>query len=60
VAGSVGWAFFAAKLALDEGWWVQRPELASAVVLAPPFLAHLFAHFIIRLTGNPTFRSGRS
>ena len=57
VAGSVAWAFFAAKLALDHGWLVQRAELAVVLVLTPPILAHLLAMFVIRLTGNPRFPS---
>ena len=57
VAGSVAWAFIAAKLAHDQGWWVQHPELAAALVLVPPFLGHLLANFVIKLTGNPRFRS---
>lgn len=57
VAGSVAWVFIAAKLAYDQGWWVLRPELAAALVLTPPILAHLVANFVIRITGNPRFRS---
>ena len=57
VACSVAWAFFAAKLAHDQGWFVQRPELATILVLAPPILAHFLANFVIRLTGNPRFHS---
>jgi hypothetical protein len=57
VAGSVAWAFFAAKLAHDQEWFVQRPELAAILVLAPPILAHVLANFVIRLTGNPKFYS---
>jgi len=56
VAGSVAWASFAANIALDQGWWVQRPELAAGLVLAPPILAHLLALFIIKLTNNPKLR----
>jgi len=55
-AGSVAWAFFAATFAHDEGWWVQHPELAAVLVLAPPILAHLLANRVIRVTGNPRFR----
>lgn len=57
VAGSVGWAFFAAKLAFDGGWLVHHPELAVVFVLTPPILAHFLAIYVIRLTGNPRFRS---
>ena len=57
VACSVAWAFFAAKLAHDQGWFVQRAELAAILVLAPPILAQVLANFVIRLTGNPRFRS---
>ncbi|MGI9413527.1 MAG: hypothetical protein ACR2PM_07655 [Hyphomicrobiales bacterium] len=57
VAGTVAWALFAARLAQDQGWWALRPDLAAVLVLAPPFLAHLLANAVIRLTGNPTFRS---
>jgi hypothetical protein len=57
VAGSIAWAFFSAKLAHDHGWWVLRPELAAALVMAPPLLAHLLANLVIRITGNPRFRS---
>ncbi len=57
IVGSVAWAFAAANLAHDQGWWVQRPELAAALVLVPPFLGHLLANLAIKLTGNPRFRS---
>ena len=57
VVGSVGWALFAAKLALDKGWWVQRPMMGAALVLAPPALAHLLAKVIIKMTDNPKFRN---
>ena len=57
VSASVGWAFYAAKLAYDHGWWVERPELAAVLVLAPPILAYFLANLVIKLTGNPTFRS---
>jgi hypothetical protein len=57
VAGSVAWAFFAAKLAHGQDWFVQRPELAAMLVLAPPILAHVLANFLIRRTGNPRFYS---
>jgi hypothetical protein len=57
VAGSVAWAFFAAKFAHGQGWWVLRPALAAVLVLTPPILAHLLAKFVIGITGNPRFRS---
>ena len=55
IVGSVAWAFFAAKLAHDQAWWVQRPELAAALVLTPPILAHLLANILIKISGNPRF-----
>ena len=57
VAGSIAWAFYAADLAHSRGWWDLRPELAAVLVLAPPILTHVAANFVIRLTGNPRFRS---
>ena len=57
VAGSVAWAFYAADLAHSRGWWELRPELAAVLVLAPPILAHVAANLVLRLTGNPRFRS---
>lgn len=57
VAGSVAWDFIGVKLADDRGWWVQHPELAAALVLAPPLLGHLLANFLVKLAGNPKFRS---
>jgi hypothetical protein len=57
VAGSVAWAFFAAKLAHDHGWLEHRPELAAILVLAPPILAHVLANFLVKRTGNPRFHS---
>jgi len=57
VAGSVAWAFFAARLAHDQEWFVQRPELAAILVLAPPILAHVLANFVIKRSGNPRFYS---
>ena len=57
VAGSVAWAFFAAKLVLEQGWLVRSPGLALVLVLTPPILAHLLANFVIRITGNPRFSS---
>ena len=56
VAGSVAWAFFAAKLAHGQGWWALRPELAVVLVLVPPILAQVLANYIIKITGNPRFR----
>ncbi len=57
VAGSVAWALFAAKLAHDRDWFVQQPELAVILVLAPPILAYVLANFVIRVTKNPRFYS---
>ena len=57
VAGSVAWTFFAAKLAHDQGWFVERPELAAILVLAPPILAHFLANYLIRIASNPRLRS---
>ena len=56
VAGSVGWALYAAQLALGLGWWVEAPELGAILVLAPPAIAHILAIHIIKMTGNPRFR----
>ncbi len=53
---SVAWAFFAAGIAYREGWWSERPEMAAALVLAPPVLVHFLANFLIGVTGNPRFR----
>lgn len=57
IAGSVAWALYAANVAHGRGWWVEQPELAALLVLAPPVLAHLLANLVIGLTGNPRFRS---
>jgi hypothetical protein len=57
VAGSVAWAFYAAKAAHHQGWWDSIPHLAAVLVLTPPILAHLLANFVIKITGNPRFRS---
>ena len=56
VAGSVGWALYAAQVALGLGWWVEAPELGAILVLAPPAIAHILAIHIIKMTGNPRFR----
>ena len=56
VAGSVAWAFHAAMVAYNQGWWELRPELGALLVLTPPVLAHLLAIFVIRITGNPKLR----
>lgn len=56
VAGSVGWALYAAQLAHGLGWWVEAPELGAILVLAPPAIAHILAVHIIKMTGNPRFR----
>ena len=56
VAGSVGWALYAARVALGLGWWVEAPELGAILVLAPPAIAHILAIHIIKMTGNPRFR----
>lgn len=53
VAGSVAWAFYAAILAHNRGWWEFRPELGAVLVLAPPILAHVLANFVIKKSGNP-------
>jgi hypothetical protein len=57
VTGSVAWAFFAAALAHQQGWWEHKPMLGAILVLAPPILAHVLANTVIRTTGNPRFRS---
>ena len=57
VAGSVAWAFFAAKLAHDQDWFVLRPVLAAILVLVLPILAHVLCNFVIRRSGNPRFYS---
>ena len=57
ITASVAWAFFAARIAHDHGWWELRPDLAAILVLVPPILAHVLANLIIRKTGNPRFRS---
>ena len=56
VAGSVGWAFYAARLAHDLGWWVQHTVLAAVLVLTPPILAHLLAIIVVKRAGNPRMR----
>ena len=53
VAGSVGWAIYAATVGSDLNWWVQSPELAALLVLAVPILTHLLAILLVRVTGNP-------
>ena len=54
-AGVVAWAFYAAAIAHDRGWWDFDPILAAALVLVPPVLAHILALILVRLTGNPRF-----
>jgi len=56
VAGSVGWALYAAQLARGLGRWVEAPELGAILVLALPAIAHILAIHIIKMTGNPRFR----
>lgn len=57
VAGSVAWALYAARLAQGLQWWALKPALAAILVLAPSILAHVLANYLIRLSGNPRFRS---
>ena len=57
VAGAVAWAFHAARLAYHWGWWESDPVLAAGLILMPVVLAHVLALYVIRLTGNPRFRS---
>ena len=53
VAGSVAWMLFAAMIANDQNWLLQRADLAALVVLAPPILTHILMSLVIRLYGNP-------
>lgn len=55
IAGGVAWAFYAATLAYEWGWWVSDPILAAGLILTPTVLAHLLALFVIKVTGNPRF-----
>lgn len=57
VAGTVAWALYAAGLAYEWGWWESDPILAAGLILTPAVVAHLLALFMIRVTGNPRFRS---
>jgi hypothetical protein len=57
VAGSTAWALYAAALAHERAWWELEPALGAILVLAPVILAHALANFLIRITGNPRFRS---
>lgn len=57
VAGSLAWALFAALIARNQGWWEWHPELAAVLVLALLILGHVLANYLVRVTGNPTFRA---
>ena len=55
VSGTVAWAFYAAALALEMGWWETQTLRAAMAVFLPPVLGHVLSLWILRVTGNPRF-----